>query len=67
MCSADVSPVIWHWKKEHGPKQDMNNTHVCRSFEKIKDWAKDHMLQREINSKLPEGQTLDAIIEASGN
>jgi len=59
--------VIWHWKKEQGLKQDMNKTHVCRNFERIKDWAKDHMLQREINSKLPEGQALDAIIEASGN
>ena len=63
MCSADISPVIWHWKKD-GFKQDMNNTHVCRNFDKITDWAKDHMLEREINSKLPEGQASEIIAAA---
>lgn len=66
MCSADVSPVIWHWKKE-GFKQDMNNTHVCRNFEKIKGWAKEHMLEREINSNLPEDKLWDIVAEASSH
>ena len=45
----------------------MNNTHVCRNFDKIRDWAKDHMLTREINSNLPDGQALDIIAAASNS
>lgn len=66
MCSADVSPVIWHWRKS-GFKQDMNNTHVCRDFDKIKGWTKEHMLTREINSRLPEDQVMDIVAAASSN
>ena len=65
MCSADVSPVIWHWKKEGGLVLDMNNTHVCRDFDMIKDWAQEHMMTREINSRLPEDSVWDIIPEAT--
>lgn len=65
MCSADVSPVIWHWKKVSGLVQDMNNTHVCRDFDRIKEWAVAHMLTREINSKLPEDKLWDIVAAAS--
>ena len=62
MCSADISPITWHWR-EDGFKQDMNNTHICRDFDAIMRWAEEHMVTREINSRIPDEEVWDVIKE----
>ena len=45
MCSADVSTIYWQWDKyRERTIANAKSTHVCRNFEKIYDWAKNHAI-----------------------
>lgn len=49
MCSVDVTPNIWIWdevRQRSVPRLD--TVHTCRNFEKIRDWAKIHHLEKEL-------------------
>lgn len=65
MCSADMSPVLWHWHEDGSLKQETVNKHVCRDFSMIKEWAREHMLTREINSRLERSATAAIVKEAN--
>lgn len=42
MCSADISPISWHWNEEVGKLRPIeNSTHTCRDFGAIQQWARD--------------------------
>lgn len=64
MCSADISPVLWHWHDDGSLKQETANKHACRDFGRVKEWAKEHMLTRDINSKLDGGAIVAIAQEA---
>ncbi|KIM85848.1 hypothetical protein PILCRDRAFT_347779 [Piloderma croceum F 1598] len=49
MCSADVTPMVWTWDEEAQRTFPRSDTlHSCRNFEKIREWAKDNQLDREL-------------------
>ncbi|KAL0071714.1 hypothetical protein AAF712_000636, partial [Marasmius tenuissimus] len=48
MCSADISPIVWQWsEKSHAAKERSDVVHTCRNFDKIKEWARAHLLDHQ--------------------
>jgi hypothetical protein len=45
-CSVDISPIIWTWDDERSKSLPRLEAvpHVCRNFEKIREWAQKHKL-----------------------
>jgi hypothetical protein len=40
MCAADISVYTWEWDEERQTTVNkVKNPHVCRNFDKIKEWA----------------------------
>jgi len=40
MCGADISVYTWQWHEElHSHINTVKNPHVCRNFDKIREWA----------------------------
>ncbi|KAJ7643220.1 hypothetical protein B0H17DRAFT_994596 [Mycena rosella] len=40
MCSADITPVVWQWSEELQKAEQRDDIlHVCRDFDRIRDWA----------------------------
>ena len=49
-CASDVSTIYWEWSvKKQKMFGNLRTTHTCKNFEKIQDWAKDHVLTREFD------------------
>lgn len=45
MCSADLSLVYWEWRPERGHHSpNATTTHICRKWEGIHGWAKEHKI-----------------------
>ncbi|KAJ6585763.1 hypothetical protein B0H19DRAFT_427383 [Mycena capillaripes] len=43
MCSADISTVVWQWSAERQLAEQRDDVvHVCRDFDRIRDWASKH-------------------------
>ncbi|KAF7344830.1 hypothetical protein MVEN_01644300 [Mycena venus] len=43
MCSADISTVVWQWSEERQLAEQRDDiVHVCRDFERIREWASRH-------------------------
>ncbi|KUI54253.1 hypothetical protein VP1G_01687 [Cytospora mali] len=43
MCSGDITPVVYHIDpRGHGIFPKLQGTHVCRKWDKIVEWAKEH-------------------------
>lgn len=43
MCSGDVTPVVYHiHPRGHGLFPKLQGTHVCRNWDSIVKWAKEH-------------------------
>jgi hypothetical protein len=41
MCESDIGVITFHEieGRDDGPWPDFDTDHVCRNFEKIRDWA----------------------------
>ncbi|KAJ7257808.1 hypothetical protein C8J57DRAFT_1074195, partial [Mycena rebaudengoi] len=63
MCAVDITPVVWQWSDSLQEAEQRDDIpHVCRDFEKVKDWAKDHFVT------LPDMSTwVDDDLDAGGN
>jgi Mycotoxin biosynthesis protein UstYa len=49
MCSVDVTPIVLQWDEKAQMSFVRTDTlHSCRNFEKIRGWAKDNQLDREL-------------------
>ena len=49
MCSADVSPLVWQWvERKNGVRIMGNIIHVCRDYERIKEWGLERRLDHEL-------------------
>ncbi|KAI9814389.1 MAG: hypothetical protein M1827_003245 [Pycnora praestabilis] len=45
MCNADAGIVTAHWiEQRNRPWPDFNTKHVCRDFEGLLDWTREHQL-----------------------
>ena len=48
MCSADISPIVWQWSERSlAAKERSDVVHTCRNFDKIKEWARIHLLDHQ--------------------
>ncbi|KAF9269955.1 hypothetical protein L218DRAFT_4111 [Marasmius fiardii PR-910] len=48
MCSADVTPIVWQWSERSKAAKERNDVvHTCRNFDKIKEWAHQHLLDHQ--------------------
>ena len=48
MCQADVSVVYFEWSDVvQGMRPRVDNSHTCRNYEKIVDWAKERRVPHE--------------------
>jgi hypothetical protein len=46
MCSSDISTIYWSWNEERGRTlANAQTTHVCRDFEKIREWASERVVE----------------------
>ena len=44
MCHADMGVVTAHWiQQRHKPWPDFNTNHMCRDFDQVMDWTKQHL------------------------
>jgi hypothetical protein len=47
-CYSDISTIPWIWNQRHQrPAPDAHTTHMCRNFQKIQSWARDHAFTQE--------------------
>jgi hypothetical protein len=45
MCNSDISTIYWEWdEKKQRMLANAKTTHVCRKFERIRDWGMEHAL-----------------------
>ncbi|KAF8885542.1 hypothetical protein CPB84DRAFT_1685410, partial [Gymnopilus junonius] len=50
MCSADISVMVWQWSDALQKTVEYGDVaHVCRRFDKIQEWAKDHQITDTFN------------------
>lgn len=48
MCMADISVINWEWDEQLDILiESKGNTHTCRDFERIKQWALEHHYDRQ--------------------
>lgn len=48
MCAADVSVVYFEWSEVvQGMRPRVDNSHTCRDYDKILDWAKERHVAAE--------------------
>jgi hypothetical protein len=47
MCSADVTPITFHYVNEtdHHVFPNLAATHTCRDFDIIRDWARTRQVE----------------------
>jgi hypothetical protein len=51
MCDADVTPIVWQWDESVGDVRVYANTvHVCRNYDDILEWGRDHVWTEGIES-----------------
>ncbi|KZT00105.1 uncharacterized protein LAESUDRAFT_688551 [Laetiporus sulphureus 93-53] len=51
MCSVDINPMVYEWEEEKQvaiPK--LSALHLCRSFDAVNEWAKNHRMVREFDN-----------------
>jgi hypothetical protein len=58
MCFADVSPTSFFFDPKRGNKPRTEGLHMCRNYEKIKDWA----IQRQVFYFSRDNETLSHVI-----
>ncbi|KAL9118478.1 MAG: hypothetical protein Q9187_004978 [Circinaria calcarea] len=59
MCSADITPISFHIdKRGSGIFPKLQATHVCRNFDKITEWAKEHFAGNNVRFQFKEGDAL---------
>ena len=44
MCFSDVSPTSFFFDPKRGNKPRTEGLHMCRNYDKIKDWAVDRQV-----------------------
>ncbi|KAJ7485546.1 hypothetical protein FB451DRAFT_1230229 [Mycena latifolia] len=45
-CAGDTSVIVWQWHDSRNNTNVMGDiAHTCRKFDKLQDWAKDHILK----------------------
>ncbi|KAF7348852.1 hypothetical protein MVEN_01405300 [Mycena venus] len=50
MCAADVSPVVWQWSERLQIAEQRDDiVHVCRDYDRIRDWASERTFEYEEN------------------
>ncbi|CRG89609.1 hypothetical protein PISL3812_06648 [Talaromyces islandicus] len=52
MCNADFSPVRWNWNEEQNGWRTGTNTHICRSWDTLMEWAESHKLIHHLDGQL---------------
>ena len=58
MCHADITPTVFHvGMNGNGIFPKLGATHICRSFDRVRDWAKSREV-RQFRWKLQEGDAL---------
>ncbi|KAF7294093.1 hypothetical protein MKEN_01455900 [Mycena kentingensis (nom. inval.)] len=53
MCHGDTSVLVWQWSEENkvtAPKATI--PHVCRNFDTLKQWGKEHRLLGKFNNSI---------------
>ncbi|KIM95117.1 hypothetical protein OIDMADRAFT_134566, partial [Oidiodendron maius Zn] len=46
MCSVDISTIYWQWDTARQKTiANAQTTHICKNFEKIQAWARDHAIR----------------------
>lgn len=49
-CSSDLSTIFWVWsEKRQRMLGNARNTHTCRNFDKIKQWALENKAERDLD------------------
>jgi hypothetical protein len=47
MCSSDIGTIYWRWNEKRGRTlANTQTTHVCRNFEKIREWASKRVVEK---------------------
>ena len=47
-CNADISAITWSWDRmEQRYTPQATVSHVCKRFDKIREWAKAHAAQQD--------------------
>ncbi|KAJ7239676.1 hypothetical protein C8J57DRAFT_1528018 [Mycena rebaudengoi] len=40
MCAVDITPVVWQWSEKHKMAEQRDDiVHVCRDYDRIREWA----------------------------
>jgi hypothetical protein len=48
MCSADISTIVWQWSDQFQTAEQRDDIpHICRDFDRIRDWASEHTFENE--------------------
>ncbi|KAF7332486.1 hypothetical protein MKEN_00130700 [Mycena kentingensis (nom. inval.)] len=54
MCAADVTPVVLQWSEaQQTAVQRDDVVHVCRKFDRIREWASANLLDSEVDLTTP--------------
>lgn len=49
-CPSDVSTLYWEWDSSvQRMLENTKTTHLCRNFENIQQWARDHALEQNMD------------------
>ncbi|KAJ7256413.1 hypothetical protein C8J57DRAFT_1344653 [Mycena rebaudengoi] len=53
MCSADISTIVWQWSDKHQMAEQRDDiVHVCRDFDRIRDWAAERSFEGDVDLSL---------------
>ena len=64
MCTMDIGVFgsVWVNRTNPHPFVDFNTQHVCRDFNAIREWAREHQIAAEIPDDLLEMPTEDVVV-----
>ncbi|KAH8832166.1 hypothetical protein DL96DRAFT_1525030 [Flagelloscypha sp. PMI_526] len=52
-CASDISPFVWRWHPEESRmKWNLEVSHSCRDFERVKEWAYPRRIRGEWNTSV---------------
>ena len=53
MCFSDISTLYWEWMPaKQETYANARTTHVCRDFDAIKQWAMEHQMVVNLDTKV---------------
>jgi hypothetical protein len=53
MCHSDIATINFYWSEAHNRmKGNLETTHICKDFSKIRQWAAERQMRGELDPDL---------------